>query len=117
MGRWYRTRYYWVPREQTVRRSDGRKVVTRRFGPRDWTRTTTHPGGRQSTVSATSDGPMSKVVGVAMLLVAPAAFLGLFSIPIYVVASVLMVLWLTRRTLGPKSTVPSTTPPKPAPAN
>jgi hypothetical protein len=56
---------------------------------------------------------MTTVVGVAMLLGAPAAFLGFFSIPIYVGAAVLLVVWLNRRTSCQKKTVST----KPTPAN
>ena len=85
----YQRQRYWVPRQQTIRYSDGRRVQTVRYGPRDWTRKTTDSSGRKSVVKSTSDGPLSKVVGIAMLVVAPAAFLGLYSIPIYLGAVLL----------------------------
>ncbi len=97
----YQRQYYWVPRQQTVRHSDGRRVVTTRYGPRNWTRTTTDRDGRKSVVRSTNDGPMTKVIGVAMLVVAPGVFLGVYSLPIYLAAVVLCALWLKRRTSGP----------------
>src|SRR5579863_6487282 len=100
----YRHQYYWIPRQQTVRHSDGRRVVTTRFGPRDWTRTTKHSDGRRSVVRSSSTGPITKVMGIAMLLVAPAAFLGALSIPIYVGATFLSLLWLRSRTKAQRST-------------
>ena len=98
MSRYYRPQYYWVPRQQTITHSDGRKVAITRFGSRDWTRTTTHPDGRKSVVRSNSYGSMTKVVGVLMVLVAPAAYLGVFSIPVYLSATFLFALWLIHRT-------------------
>lgn len=100
----YQRQYYWVPRQQTVRHSDGRRVITTRFGPRNWTRTTTHPDGNKSVVRSTPDGPITTVMGIGMLLVAPAAFLGVLSIPIYLAATFLVVLCLKYHTKGQQST-------------
>jgi hypothetical protein len=67
---------------------------------------------------------MTKVMGVGMLLVAPGAFLGVFSIPIYLGATFLFVLWLKSHTKSEKSTslqtalpiaVPPTRPPSASP--
>lgn len=109
----YQRQCYLVPRQQTVRHSDGRKVVTTRYGPRSWTRTTTHRDGTTSVARSTNDGPLTKVVGVAMLVVAPGAFLGLYSIPVYLAAVVVGMLWVTHRTRGrqpskPEAAVPAT---------
>jgi hypothetical protein len=103
MSVYYRPRYYWIPRQQTVIRSDGRKVVTTRFGPRDWTRTTTRTDGSRSVERSTSHGPMDMVVGVAMLAVLHAAYLGMFSIPIYLVSVIFCAGWLRRRFGGPQA--------------
>jgi hypothetical protein len=89
----YQRQRYWIPRQQTVRYSNGRKVETTRFGPREWTRTTTQRDGSKSLARSTADGPMTKVVGVLMLLIAPGAILGVYSIPIYLGAIFLFVLW------------------------
>lgn len=102
----YQRQYYLVPRQQTVRHSDGRKVVTTRFGPRDWTRTTTHADGTKSITRSTSHGPMTTIMAIAMLLVAPAAFLGAYSIPIYVGAALLLVVLLAA-SANPRTPVPS----------
>jgi hypothetical protein len=113
----YQHQYYWIPRQQTVRHSDGRKVVTTRFGPRDWTRTTTHRDGRKSVARSTRDVPMTKVVGIGMLLVGPAAFLGVFSIPIYVGAALFFMVWLTSHGRSGQSTKAQTARSPAAPSN
>ncbi len=104
MGWLYQRQYYWIPRQQTVRHSDGRQVVTTRFGPRDWTRKIIHPDGRKSVVRSNSYGPMTTVMGIGMLLVVRAAFLGVFSIPIYLGATFLFILRLKSRTKSQQST-------------
>src|ERR1700722_5298256 len=90
---------YWLPRTQVVRHADGRKVVTKRTGPRDWTKTTTHANGQKSvTTSRTELGPLGKLVwggaGIVFAIVGPAMLFGPWSIPIYI----LMVLGLVART-------------------
>jgi len=88
---------YWLPKTQVVRHADGRKVVTRRTGTRDWTRTTTYPNGRRSvTTSRTELGPLGKVVwggaGIVFAIVGPAMLLGAVSIPIYILMAIGLVM-------------------------
>jgi hypothetical protein len=95
------------PRYQTVRYPNGHKTVIRRYSPGNWTRTTIHPDGRRAVTRSTTVGPLTKLFGIAIALTAPATLWGAFSIPIYVAAAIILVLWLRRRT-ALQSTLPKT---------
>jgi hypothetical protein len=128
---WRRRRYYWIPRTQVVRHSDGRKVVTKRTGPQNWTRTTTRPNGRRTvTTSRSEPGPLGKLIwggaGVAFVIVGPAMLFGAWSIPVYLLfalgAFMRFQQWANRhklataRTVGaPSKTPPATSTPSPGP--
>lgn len=101
--------YYWIPRRQVVRRSDGTKTVTVRRGPRDWTRTTTLPDGRTKVTTSTTElGPLGKFIwggaGVLFAIIGPAMFLRFWSIPVYALEIVGVVTWVKQQNWGPHDT-------------
>jgi hypothetical protein len=63
------------PRYQAVRYPDGRTTVLRRYSSGNWTRTTVHPNGRKAVTRSTTVGPMTKLVRVAIGIMAPATFI------------------------------------------
>jgi hypothetical protein len=115
MSWFYRPQYYRRPRYQAVRYPNGRKTVTRRGRPGNWTRTTIHPHGRKAVTRATTTSPLALGVGIVFWIVFLTVAMGAWSIPIYAAAAFLFVRWLKTRkrrtTSGPtaktaRSTVP-----------
>jgi hypothetical protein len=107
-----RRTYYWIPRTQVVRYADGRRVVTKRIGPRDWTRTNTGPDGRRTvTTSRTEPGWLGKLIwggaGVLFVIIAPAKLFGGWSIPIYLFFAFSLFLRLRQWTNKRNSAAPA----------
>lgn len=72
------------------------------------------PAGAGAGVRSSPDGPLTTAVGVLMLLVAPVAFLGVFSIPIYAGAAPLLILWFGHHARNERGTRSVTKQPLPA---